>query len=78
MFYPPRAIDEALTLRAEMGADATPLSGGADMSASLNREAGGSANLLDRTHVDGYPDLSRTGDGRSVSAGVPFSRLVRG
>ena len=63
MFHQPREIDEALDVGAEMGADVTPLSGGTDIAVSLNSEAGGPAYLLDLTHVDGYPDLSRTGDG---------------
>jgi CO/xanthine dehydrogenase FAD-binding subunit len=75
MFYQPRHIDEALELRAEMGAELTPLGGGTDIVVVLNRATSGPKNLLDLSHVEKYADVSRENGSWRLSGGATFSQI---
>ncbi|MBN2560765.1 MAG: FAD binding domain-containing protein [Phycisphaerae bacterium] len=77
MFYQPRQIEEALGIRAEMGGDVTPVAGGTDLVAALNREVSAPARFLDLTHVDGYSDVRQENGGWVVSGGATFGQLGR-
>ena len=75
MFYQPRHIDEALSLRAEMGSELTPLGGGTDIVVVLNRSTTGPKHLLDLTHVEGYSEVQRENGSWRLSGGATFSQL---
>jgi len=77
MFYQPRHIDEALEIRAELGAAVTPLGGGTDVIVTLNRQTSGPKHLLDLTHLEGYSDVDQRDGCWLISGGVTFSRLAQ-
>lgn len=77
MFHQPRDIQEALDLRAKMGADVTPLAGGTDIVVALNRQAKGPEQFLDLSHLAGYSDVGQENGSWLCSAGATFSRLAK-
>lgn len=76
MFYQPHEIEEALEIRAEMGAEVTPIGGGTDVVVELNRQTQGPKHLLDLTHIAGYSDVEQQNGGWMLSGGATFSRLA--
>lgn len=75
MYYQPRNMDEALALRAEMGAELTPLGGGTDLVVTMNRSTTGPRHFLDLSHVEHYADVARENGAWRLSGGATFSRL---
>lgn len=77
MFHQPHSLDEALALRAEMGADVTPIAGGTDIVVALNRSTTGPKHFLDLTHVADYASVGRDNGAWVLSGGATFSRMGR-
>jgi CO/xanthine dehydrogenase FAD-binding subunit len=75
MFHQPHDIQEALRLRAEMGADVTPLAGGTDIVVALNRQTNGATHYLDLTRVSGYSNVHQEDGGWDCAAGATFANL---
>ena len=77
MFHQPHEIQDALRLRAAMGADVMPLAGGTDIVVASNRQSTGPKHLLDLTRVTGYSDVQLADGVWDCSAGATFARLGR-
>lgn len=70
-------MDEALTIRAAMGADVTPIAGGTDLVVAMNRSGAGPDHFLDLTRIDGYAEVSRDNGTWRLGGGATFSSLSR-
>lgn len=77
MFYQPKTLEEALAIRAELGADAVPICGGTDIVVTLNRHAPSPKHVLDLSHVQGYSDLRRENGSWLLAGGATFAQLGR-
>ncbi|HVP11601.1 MAG TPA: FAD binding domain-containing protein [Phycisphaerae bacterium] len=77
MFHQPHEIQDALRLRAAMGADVMPLAGGTDIVVALNRQTTGPRHFLDLTQITGYSDVRQENGVWNCSAGATFARLGR-
>lgn len=77
MFHQPHSLEEALALRAKMGADITPIAGGTDVVVAMNRTGHGPKHFLDLTHVEGYSDVRRENGSWVLGGGATFTQLGR-
>jgi CO/xanthine dehydrogenase FAD-binding subunit len=75
MFYQPHSLDEALALRAEMGADLTPIAGGTDIVVVVNRTGKSPKNFLGLSHVHDHDQISRQNGTYVLSGGATFTQL---
>jgi xanthine dehydrogenase iron-sulfur cluster and FAD-binding subunit A len=57
MFFQPDSLEEALEIRARLGAEAVPIAGGTDVVTALNRQTGGPKHFIDLTHIAGFSDV---------------------
>ncbi|MGI8906847.1 MAG: FAD binding domain-containing protein [Candidatus Sumerlaeaceae bacterium] len=82
MFYQPRTIEEALSLKRQLGPDAAFLAGGTDVIVLMNHGRLVAKATIDLTHVTGFDRLQVSGvDGQGSSVtldgGVTFAQLAR-
>jgi len=77
MFCQPKTIDEALTIRAQLGNEALPICGGTDIVVALNRHAPPPKHFLDLSHVRGYSDVRRDNGSWMLAGGATFAQLGR-
>lgn len=75
MYFQPHTLEEALAIRARMGADVTPLGGGTDIVVARNRAVEGPRHLLDLSHIPDYAGVRRENGAWFLSAGATFSQL---
>jgi CO/xanthine dehydrogenase FAD-binding subunit len=75
MFHQPRNLDEALAVRANLGADVTPIAGGTDIVVALNRQAKPPRNFLDLTHVADGSTVRRDNGQWFLAGGATFAQL---
>lgn len=77
MFAQPATLAEALAVRADGGADVTPIAGGTDIVVAMNRGTPAPGSFLDLSHVAGFSDVRRDNGTWRLGGGATFSRLGR-
>lgn len=75
MFYQPHSFDEALSLRAKLGADVTPIAGGTDIVVAINRTGNSPRNFLDLSHVRDFTTVTRDNGSYTLAGGTTFTQL---
>ncbi|MHC4065764.1 MAG: FAD binding domain-containing protein, partial [Planctomycetota bacterium] len=77
MFHRPTSFEEALAIKARMGAAVTPIAGGTDLVVGLNRgeELGGQA--LDMTALANFGRIDQENGSLLLSAGVTWAQMAR-
>ncbi len=77
MFYQPQHLEEALKLKAELGKDITPLSGGTDLLVALNRRQWNPQNILDMTRIAGNEEVRRENGSYVIAGGANYTQLTQ-
>lgn len=77
MFAQPHDMEEALRIRAEMGADILPICGGTDIVVGMNRSTKHPAHFLDLSHVADSREVRLDSDRWRLSGGATFSQMGR-
>jgi len=77
MFHQPHSLEEALAIRAKMGAEVTPIAGGTDIVVAMNRTGRGPNHFLDLTHVQGYSEVRRNNGTWTLGGGATFTQMSR-
>jgi CO/xanthine dehydrogenase FAD-binding subunit len=75
MFHQPHSLDEALALRAELGADLTPIAGGTDLVVVINRTGKSPKNLLDLSHIGSFSATARQNGTCTLGGGATFTAI---
>jgi CO/xanthine dehydrogenase FAD-binding subunit len=77
MLYQPQILEEALTLKADLGGDVDALAGGTDLLVALNRGQWRAKNVLDLSRVVGRSEIRKADSRFSLAHGVTHSQLTR-
>ncbi len=77
MFHRPATLDDALGIKARLGAEVTPLAGGTDLIVGLNRGQACPEEVLDLSGVADYDRIDEDNGYLLLSAGTTFARLAR-
>lgn len=77
MFHRPTSFEEALAVKARLGAEVTPIAGGTDLLVGLNRGETLGADTLDLSTVADFGRIERQDGSLLLSAGVTWAQLAR-
>jgi len=77
MFHRPATFEEALDVKARLGAKVTPLAGGTDLIVGLNRGQELPDEVLDLTAVRDCGRIEQENDGLILSAGTTWAQLAK-
>jgi CO/xanthine dehydrogenase FAD-binding subunit len=75
MFYQPSTLDEALRLKADLGAASAYIAGGTDLIVMLNHGRIPAQSFIDLTHIPGQDFIELRGESYVVGGGATFAAL---
>lgn len=75
MFYQPKTVEEALALKAELGAEGTFLAGGTDLVVLLSRGLLHFQHVIDLSHTAGLAEVSQENGSYRVGGATTHSQL---
>jgi len=77
MLYQPQILEEALTLKADLGGDVDALAGGTDLLVALSRGQWRPKNVLDLSRVVERSEIRKADSRFSLAHGVTHAQLTR-
>jgi CO/xanthine dehydrogenase FAD-binding subunit len=76
MFHRPATFEEALAIKARLGAEVTPIAGGTDLIVGLNRGQALGGDVVDLSGLPDFDSIERENGSVLIAAGVTFARLA--